>query len=117
MRGIAVSLVAMLVPSGVITAVMTAAYAAVRDEPLVRAALAGAGPVTAGMTAGIAYTFVGQAVRRGWRGGIDWTYGAIVVAVGLLGTVTPLVVIGAGIIVGVTLLRGEPSRAAPDPGS
>lgn len=116
-RGIAVSLAAMVVPSAVITAVMTAAYAGVRDEPLIRAALAGAGPVTAGMTVGIAYTFGRQAVRRGWRGAIDWTYGVVVVAVGLFTTLTPIVIIGAGVLVGVTLLRGEPSRAAGDPGT
>ncbi len=116
-RGIVVSLAAMLVPSAVITAVMTAVYAGIRDEPLVRAALAGAGPVTAGMTIGIAFTFGRQAVRRGWRGGVDWSYGIVVVALGLFATITPLALIGVGILVGVTLLRGEPSRAAGDPGT
>ncbi len=116
-RGVAVALVAFLVPSGVITALMTAGYAVVRDDAVVRAALAGAGPVIAGMTIGVAYTFATQAVRRGWRGVIDRAYAVAVAGVGLLGAVTPIVVIGAGIVVGLVALRGEPRRAGADPGS
>ncbi len=80
--GMAVTLATFLLPSGAITAVMTAGYVAVRDEPLVRAALAGAAPVTAGMTVGLAYAFA-----NGSHEGL------------------------------VAFLRGEPSRAAPDPGT
>lgn len=115
-RGLVVALVALLVPAGVITALMTAGYSAVRDEPLVRAALAGAGPVAAGMTIGIAYTFAQGAVRRGWQGMVDRTYWVVVVAVGLLLGLSPIVIIGASIVVGLVALRGEPRRAAGDPG-
>lgn len=116
-RGLLVSVLAMLLPAGAITALMTAGYGAVRDEPLVIAALAGAGPVTAGMAGGVAYTFARQAVRRGWRAAIDWSYMAFAIAAGLFTDAHPLVVIAVGIVVGVTLLRGEPRRAAGDPGS
>lgn len=115
--GIAVTLAAFLLPSGAITAVMTAGYAAVRDEPLVRAALAGAAPVTAGMTVGLAYTFAQGSLRRGWRGWVDRAYWALVIAAGLLAGLTPIVLIGVGVVVGLALLRGEPSRAAADPGT
>lgn len=115
--GVLVSLVALMVPSGVITAAMTAGYAVVRDEAIVRAALAGAGPVTVGMTIGISFTFARQAVRRGWRGSIDWAWGLVAVGAGLFTGLTPIVVIGLGIAVGVTLLRGETSRASADPGT
>jgi chromate transporter len=116
-RGVAVALAAFLIPSGIITAVMTAGYTAVQSEALVRAALAGAGPVIAGMTIGVAYTFAAQAVRRGWRGVADRAYAAAVVAVGLLGAVSPVALIGAGIVIGVLFMRGEPARASADPGT
>src|SRR5579859_5500433 len=101
----------------VMSAVMTAGYSVVRDEPLIRSALAGAGPVTAGMAIGISYTFARQAVRRGRRAVMEWSYWAIVIAVGLVANVTPILVILVGIVVGFAFLRGEPSRAAGDPGS
>lgn len=115
-RGTAVALAAMLLPAGAITALLTAGYAVVRDEPLVRAALMGAGPVTAGMTVGIAFAFAQGAVRRGWHGVLDRAYWLGVVAAGLLLAISPIVVIGAGAVVGIVLLRGESSRASPDPG-
>ncbi len=115
--GLAVALAAFLVPSGAITALMTAGYAAVRDEPLVRAALSGAAPVTAGMTVGLAYTFAQGSVRRGPRGWIDRAYWAAVIAVALIGGLPPILVIGIGVGVGLAFLRGESSRAAADPGT
>ncbi len=96
---------------------LTAAYVLVRDDPVLRAALSGAGPAAAGMTAGLAFSFARQAVRRGWRGAVDYGYGAVVLGAGLLLGATPQVVIAAGVVVGVTLLRGEPSRASGDPGT
>ncbi|MDE3112854.1 MAG: chromate transporter [Chloroflexota bacterium] len=117
MRGIVVGLVAMLVPAAFVTALMTAGYEVVRDEPLVRSALAGAGPVTAGMAVGLAYAFARQSVRRGKRALAEWSYWAVVIATGLFASVTPTVVILVGIAVGFLFLRGEPSRASADPGS
>lgn len=115
-RGLAVALAVFLIPTGAITAALTAVYLAVRDDALVRAALAGAGPVIAGMTVAIAYTFATQAVRRGWRGIADRGYAAGVVAVGLLAFVSPVFVIATGIVVGGLFLRGEPRRASGEPG-
>lgn len=114
-RGLLVSLLAFLVPSAAITLAMTVVYAAVRDEPLVRAALSGAGPVTAGMVVGIAYNFARQTVRRGHRRFMDWAYGLIAMAAGLFSGLPPIAVIGIGAVVGVTLLRGESRRAGADP--
>jgi len=115
--GLVVALAALLVPSGLITALMTAGYAAVRDEPLVRAALAGAGPVTAGMIVGLAYAFAQGALRRGWRGMVDRAYWVAVIGVGLFAGAPPILVILAGVVVGLALLRGEPRRASADPGT
>jgi chromate transporter len=115
--GVAVAVAALLLPSGAITALMTAGYSAVRDEAVVRAALAGAGPVTAGMTIGISYTFAQGAIRRGWRGVVDRAYWVAVVAAGLFLGISPIVVILAGVVIGLAFLRGETTRAAADPGT
>lgn len=116
-RGLVVSVLAMLVPAGVITAVMTAGYGEARDHPLVVAALAGAGPVSAGMAGGVAIAFARQAVRRGWRATADWTYMALAVAAGLFTGVHTLALIAIGLAVGGLLLRGETTRASGDPGT
>lgn len=114
-RGLLVSLLALLVPSAAITLAMTAVYAAVREEPLVRAALSGAGPVTAGMIVGIAFSFARQTVRRGRRRFLDWVYALIAMAAGLVSGLPPIAVLGIGALVGVMLLRGESGRAGADP--
>lgn len=114
-RGMAVSLVAYLVPAAFITAAMTAAYALVRDEPLVRAALAGAGPVTAGLTLGNGFLFGRSALRRGWRGAVDVAYWVSVAVLAFLFGLPPFAAIAAGLVVGVLLLRGESSRASAGP--
>src|SRR5207249_7926117 len=51
-RGVVVSVGAMVVPAGIITALMTAGYALVRDQPVGGAAVAGMAPVTIGLTVG-----------------------------------------------------------------
>lgn len=116
-RGLAVALAALLLPAGLITALMTAGYAVVRDEAIVRAALAGAGPVTAGMTIGLAYAFAQGALRRGRRGMVDRAYWLVVVALGLVSGLTPIAFIAGGVVVGLVLLRGESRRASADPGT
>ncbi len=114
-RGVLVSLVALLVPSAAITLAMTAVYAGVRDEPLVRAALSGAAPLTAGMVVGIAFAFAAQTVRRGRRRFVDWAYALVAMAAGLFSGLPPIMVLGIGALVGVAMLRGESSRAGADP--
>ncbi len=116
-RGVIVSLVALLAPAGAITALMTAGYVYVREDTIVRSALSGVGPVIAGMTVAVAYTFARQAVRRGRRAWIDWGYAAAVIAAGLFAGATPVPVIGIGIVIGVLALRGESAHAAGDPGT
>ncbi len=116
-RGLVVSLGAMVVPASVITALMTAGYSAVQNEPIVRNAFAGAGPVTAGMTVGLSYVFAQQAVRRGARAILDWSYWVVVIALGLAVNATPTIMVFVGIAVGLALLRGESTRASADPGS
>jgi chromate transporter len=114
-RGMAVALAALLVPSAAVTALMTAGYGAVQDQPVVRAALEGASPVIAGMTIGMGYVFGRQSMRRGWRSASEWTYWATVVGLGLFVGPPPIAVIATGIVAGFAVMRGEPRRAGPDP--
>jgi chromate transporter len=64
-RGVFVSVAAMMVPAGIVTTLMTAAYGAVADHPLAHAALAGMGPATGGMTIALAAILARDAGRRG----------------------------------------------------
>jgi chromate transporter len=111
MRGVIVSVASLVVPAALITIALTAGYTLVRDSELVRAALNGAGPVAAGMTAGFAFTLAQGSVRRGRRAAIDYAYACAVLVVALLTDASPLIVIPIGIAVGATFLRGESSRA------
>lgn len=117
LRGMIVSLAAYLIPAAAITTLMTAAYGLVRDEPLIRAALAGAGPVTAGLTLGNGYVFGQSALRRGWRGLVDATYWVVIALLAFFFGLPPFAAIVAGLVVGLLLLRGEPSRASAGPQS
>jgi chromate transporter len=56
--GVALSLLGLLLPSVSITVLMTALYAGVRDEPLVRAALRGIVPATVGLGLVMSYRLV-----------------------------------------------------------
>jgi chromate transporter len=114
-RGTAVSVIALLVPAAAITLALTIGYALARDSELVRAALTGAGPAAAGVTAGVALTFIRQTVRRGWRASIDYGYAAAVFAAGIFLDATPLMVIVPGVLIGAVFLRGETTRASGDP--
>jgi len=113
--GVAVSVIVMLVPAATITLALTAAYALVRDEPLVRAALTGIAPAAAGMTAGMGFSFIQQSIRRGWPAVVDWGFATLTFLAGFALGVTPVQVIAVGIAVGAVLLRGQPSRASGEP--
>ena len=115
LRGTAVSVLGLIVPAGLITLLMTALYVAVRDEPLVRAAVSGAGPAAAGLTIGTGYTFARQAVRRGWRSALDYAYALGAFTIALFFGASPIAIVAAGVAVGALLMRGEPSRASADP--
>lgn len=116
-RGIAVSLAGLLLPSAAITLLLTMVYGTVRDETWLTAAFSGAGPVTAGMILGLSLTFGRQSVRRGRSGLIDAAYWTVAFFAVLITKATPITLIAAGIVVGLTLMRGEPARAAGDPGT
>jgi len=111
-RGVIVSVASLVLPAALLTIALTAAYTVVRDSAIVRAALDGAGPVAAGMTAGFAFTLARGSVRRGRRMWLDYAYSLLVFAAALVLGASPLLLIPIGIVVGATFLRGEPSRAS-----
>lgn len=106
-RGVLVSVAGMMVPAAIITVALSAALGGITDHPLTRAALAGVGPVTAGMTAGLAIVSARSTVRRGWRGALDVAVIAIAFATFVRTTMSPaVVIIGCG-LVGIVILRHE----------
>ncbi len=111
-RGVAVSVIGMMVPSAIITAALTAGYAFISHQPLAEAALAGVAPVTAGMTMAQAFMLVRPSARSGLVGAADW----LVVAAALMATlalrVSTIQVIAIGALVGAVLLgRKRPTSA------
>lgn len=106
-RGVLVSVAGMMVPAAIITVALSAALAGITGHPFTHAALAGVGPVTAGMTAGLAIISARSTVRRGWRGALDLTVIAIAFATFMGTTTSPaVVIIGCG-LVGIFLLGRE----------
>jgi len=116
LRGVAVSLIALLAPAVAIAVGLTAGYVFIRESAAVRAALAGAGPVAAGMTAGFALSLARQSVRRGRRAVADYAFAVLVFGASLFAGLSPLVVIPLGMLVGTLLLRGESTRASGEVG-
>lgn len=114
-RGVFVSVVAMMVPAGIVTTLMTAAYSAVADHPLARAALSGMGPATGGMTIALAAMLARDAGRRGRAAILD---GAVVlIAFALLtftGASSVIVILVAAVVGAMVLGRQRPTseRAA-----
>src|SRR5437762_3324406 len=64
-RGALVCVAGMMVPAAFITAVLTATYSAVADQPLAQAALAGMVPATGGMTIALALILIRETRRHG----------------------------------------------------
>jgi chromate transporter len=113
LRGAAISVGGMLIPAGIITALLTAGYGLIRDQPVVQSALLGMGSVTIGLTIGVNSNLARTAVRSGRRGLIDLALSAVAVVVGLLEPGSPLPVILGSLVIGGILLRYEVPRREP----
>jgi len=114
-RGAVVSIVALLVPSALITTLITAGLVNVQDSEFVRGALRGVVPVTGGMLLAIAFFMVRSASRRGPRGIQDWlTVAAAALCARLTGAPAPMILL-ACVGVGVLLLRTGESHGDPPP--
>jgi chromate transporter len=104
-RGIAIALVGLLIPSGLITTAMTAGYGYIRDQPVAQAALLGMGSITIGLTIGVQGSLARSAVRSGIRAVLDWGFVAVACIAGLLAPSAPLPVIVGSLVAGTLLLR------------
>jgi chromate transporter len=114
-RGIAIALAGLLIPSGLITTLMTAGYGLIQNQPLAQAALLGMGMVTVGLTIGVQAGLAQSAVRKGRRAAFDWAFVAVACVVGLVAPGAPLPVIVGSLVLGMLLLRdrGEERDLGP----
>jgi chromate transporter len=106
-RGVIVSVAAMMVPAAVLTAIATAFLGEVAQHPLTIAALAGIGPVAAGMTIGLALTLARPVVRHGPFAILDVAVVAAALAILLAGIAQTIVVIFAAGALGAAVLGRE----------
>ena len=114
-RGIAVAVIAMMLPAALITAVVTAFFGEIAQQPLTVAALAGIGPVAGGMTIGLALTMARPVLQRGRYAVLDLAvigaaFGALVT--GAAQTIVVIVVAGA---FGAVLLGRERPTSSDAP--
>lgn len=108
-RGLGVSVGGMMIPAAVVTVALTVLAVGAGEHPLMRSALDGIGPVTAGMTAGLALVTARATVRRGRRGLADLAIVAIALAVLLRAPGSAVLVILGCAFAGAFLLgRGRP---------
>lgn len=107
LRGVGVSVAGMMVPAAIITIALSALLSGVTDHPLTRAAFAGIGPVTAGMTAGLAIISARGTVRHGVRGALDLAVIALAFLAFVGTAISPAIVIIALGLVGIVALRHE----------
>ena len=108
--GVTVALGGMLVPAAVITALLTALFGIVADQPVVVAALGGMGPATIGMMLGMTLFMARSVLRRGRRALADLMLVAVALFVGFVAPTNPLIVLLGGAAIG-SLLLGETARS------
>lgn len=109
-NGVAVAVAALMIPSAFLTALLTAGYDVVQDQPLLVAALAGVAPMTAALTIGNGLLFGRQAVRPSRAAIVDVAIGIVAFAViflNLASTIT--VIVAAGVLGALVLGRGRPT--------
>ena len=106
-RGVLVSVAAMMVPAAILTAIATAFLGEVAQHPLTIAALAGIGPVTGGMTIGLAITLARPVLRRGPLAVLDIAIIAAACGILLAGLAQTIVVIFAAGAFGAAALGRE----------
>lgn len=98
-RGLAIALGGLLLPSAGVALALAVAFASIRDEPIVRDAMAGMAPATIGLTLALIVVFVRSSVRAGRAVVVDL---CVVAAAFLVGIAIPTGSIG--VILGGALL-------------
>lgn len=107
-RGVVLAVAGLLIPSAVITAILTGGFGLIRDAPAVRSALAGIAPMTIGMMFGISFLMVRTILSpRSWMLALDTLVFAVAAVAGFLVTGSTVVIIIAGAVFGVLFMGRE----------
>lgn len=117
LRGVVVSVLSMMLPAALITAVMTAFFSAIAEHPLTQAALNGIGPVAGGMTIGLALTMAQPVLRRGRYAIVDVAVIAAAFVLLFAGVAQTIVVIAVAAIFGALFLGRERPTSSDAPTS
>jgi chromate transporter len=111
-RGVIVSVAGLMVPAAVITAIVTAFFGRIAQQPLAIAALLGVGPVAGAMAIGLALSMSQPVLQRGRYAILD--VAVIATAFGLLlsgAAQTIVVIVVAGAFGALFLGRERPTAA------
>lgn len=104
-RGVALAVAGLLIPSGIITAILTGGFGLIRDQPAIQSALAGIAPVTIGMMLGISFMLVRTIISpRSWMLVVDLLVFTAAAAAGFLVSGSTMLVIIAGAVIGTLFL-------------
>lgn len=104
LRGVLLSVTGMMVPAALITAILTAFFGRVAQEPLTIAALAGIAPVAGGMTIGLALTMARPVLQRGRFAIVDVAVVAAAFTILIAGAAPTIAVIVVAGVFGAVLL-------------
>jgi chromate transporter len=115
LRGVFVSVAGMMVPAALITAILTAFFGQIAQEPLTVAALAGIAPVAGGMTIGLALTMARPVLQRGRFAIVDVAVIVAAFAILIAGAAQTIVVIIVAGILGAVLLGHERPTSSDAP--
>jgi chromate transporter len=115
-QGVPVALIGMLVPSAIITMVLTGGFGLIRNDPAIQSALAGVAPITIGMMLGITGVLLRSVLQP-----ISFAFvadAAVFVGAFIAGWLVPgatIVIIVTGAVLGALLLgRSEPPETVED---
>ncbi|MGH2456329.1 MAG: chromate transporter [Candidatus Limnocylindria bacterium] len=104
-RGVVLAVTGLLIPSGIITAILTGGFGLIRDQPAIQSALAGIAPVTIGMMMGISYILVRTILSpRSLALLVDLAVFGIAAAAGFFLAGSTIMVIVSGAVVGTLFL-------------
>ncbi|HVB72927.1 MAG TPA: chromate transporter [Ktedonobacteraceae bacterium] len=114
--GVAISLAGMLLPSALITCLLTAGFISIENLPAVQAILRGVIPATGGIMLLVGLNFAQPLIRKGYKEGVPYLLGSAVIVIAcalaiiLLKLSVILVILGAALL---GALFFSPKPAAP----
>lgn len=111
-RGMLVSVIGLMVPAAIITAILTAGFGEIARHPLTIAALAGIAPVSGGMAIGLALITARSVMQRGGLVIVDVAVVAAACVVLLASAqLTIVVILVAGVFGALFLGRKRPTSS------